>query len=126
MDETGSTPSGGWDIIMADSTEQDPTPLLPKRKVSRRSALIGLVGLAMVEAVAGGINWKVLSQVLSKFIHAFATPVPTFTPTPVPPGLTFLIYKLHTGAVYTLAWGIHIASGGQDDKVRVWDPTLPN
>src|SRR5439155_5462060 len=40
-----------------------------------------------------------------------------------------LIYRGHTGAVYSLSWspdGKHIASGGKDGTVQIWDATTGN
>jgi WD40 repeat protein len=40
-----------------------------------------------------------------------------------------LIYRGHTGAVYTLSWspdGKHVASGGKDGTVQIWDATTGN
>ncbi len=63
---------------MAEDTEQQLVRRPPGQEISRRPVVVGLIGLAVVEAVAGGINWKVLSQILRHNIApASAPPVPT-------------------------------------------------
>ena len=95
-----------------------------KRGVSRRTFAFGLAGLVGLAAV-GGVAFGIESWLHSR--SGASTPTPTLTTTPNP-GTTYLTYTQHTGAVYTLAWtpkGNHIASGGQDHQVRVWDPVSP-
>jgi WD40 repeat protein len=91
----------------------------PPRRFSRRAFVVSVLGLASV-AAAGGITWLVVTRQGS----SLAT---NQTPTPVP-GTTYVTYKGHTGAVYTVAWasqGLHIASGGADRKLKVWDANPP-
>ena len=59
---------------MADNLQQQTTlppsekQLPPKRSISRRSFVVGLTGLALIEAVAGsGITWASLLQSLQSF-----------------------------------------------------------
>src|SRR5438128_2246216 len=79
-------------IKMADDIEHKSASQPSKRKVSRRPVVVGLIGLATVEAVAGGISWKVLYQGLRKIIPAFAAPLPTPTPIPVH-GTRYITYQ---------------------------------
>ena len=75
-----------------------------------------------MEAVAGGISWRVLSQGILKLILPFAPPLPTTG------GTRFLTYRGHTKQVYAVAWapkGQLVASGGNDHIVKVWDATPP-
>jgi len=104
--------------------EQDYLPPAPppkqERHLSRRTFAFGLAGLVGLGAASGLTFWIVSSR------HG---PVIANPGTPAPaPGTIYVTYKGHTGAVYTLAWtfkGNHIASGGQDHRVRVWDPISP-
>ena len=107
---------------MADDTEQQPIRQPPRREISRRPVVVGLIGLAVVEAVAGGITWKVLSQGLHKIALVFAPPVPTS----ISPGTTLYTYRGHSGGVNAVKWspdGKRIVSGSDDQTVQVWDPT---
>lgn len=93
-----------------------------KHHISRRTFAFGLAGLVGLGA-AGGLAFGVVSWLRRPVLTANPTP----TPTPVP-GTVYVTYTHHTGAIYTLAWnskGNHIASGGQDRQVRVWNPTSP-
>jgi hypothetical protein len=73
---------------MADDKEQEPTlqssgELQPTgRDISRRSVVVGVLGLVAAEAVAGGLTWQALSQGIHKIALALVPPVPTPTPTP--------------------------------------------
>lgn len=94
------------------------------RHFSRRTFAFGLAGLVGLGAV-GGLTFGIVSWLHRPGLAVTSTPAPT--PTPVP-GTVYVTYKGHTGPVYTLAWtprGNHIASGGGDKGVRIWNPTLP-
>src|SRR6266480_610756 len=103
-----------------------PEPVLPppkdkpSRGISRRAVVVGLLGLVSV-AVAGGAAWLIVSK---QNPFAFGSgAIPTPTPTPIP-GTTYITYRGHIGPVYAIAWapkGLHIASGGADKTVQVWD-----
>ena len=107
-----------------------PEPVLPppkdkpSRGISRRAVVVGLLGLGSV-AVAGGAAWLIVSK---QNPFAFGSgAIPTPTPTPIP-GTTYITYRGHIGPVYAIAWapkGLHIASGGADNKVIVWDAISP-
>jgi WD40 repeat protein len=93
----------------------------PRRRLARRTVLLGLAGLA---ASGGALAWMALSH--SAVAHpqnARATATPT--PKPLPPAGTKLHnfwYDAHP--VYAVAWspdGKKIASGGRDSKVLVRD-----
>jgi eukaryotic-like serine/threonine-protein kinase len=103
-----------------------PEPALPppkdesSRGIPRRSVVVGLLGLGCV-AVAGGAAWLIVSKQNPFALGSNSTPTPV-------PGTTYITYKGHTRAVYAVAWapkGLHIASGGVDEKVIVWDATPP-
>ncbi len=105
-----------------------PEPVLPppkdepSRGISRRSVVVGLLGLGCV-AVAGSAAWLVVSKQNPFAIGSSATP----TPIPVH-GTRYITYQGHTGPVYAVAWapnGQSIASGGADHLVKVWRPIPP-
>lgn len=102
----------------------DAPPPKQERHLSRRTFAFGLAGLVGLGA-AGALAFELVSR-----LHGHGLAVEPGTPTPTPaPGKVYIIYKGHTGAVYTLAWtfkGNHIASGGQDHRVQVWNPIAPN
>jgi hypothetical protein len=66
---------------MVDETEQKPIPQLPgkslplKQNISRRVVILGLIGLMIAEAVAGGITWQMFYQGFHKIYLNFAPPV---------------------------------------------------
>src|SRR5947209_1484556 len=115
---------------MTDSMKQQPAPLsskkdlLSKRSISRRSFVIGLTGLALVEAVAGGnITWKVLLQKE----QTFSQQLQTFSL--ILRGTLLFTYRGHSSSVYSLAWspdGKRIASASFDNTVQVWEPLTGN
>ena len=107
---------------MADDTEQEP-PLQPTgRDISRRSVVVGLLGLVAAEVVAGGVTLQKLSQGIHKIALALVPPAPT--PTSLPLGATLYIYRRHTGGVNAVEWspdGKRIVSGSDDHTSQVWD-----
>ncbi len=94
----------------------------PPQQHSRRTVLVGLLGLGSILAAGGVGAWFVLES----HGHASAN-TPTPTPRPIiEPGTTFVTYRGDTNQVYGVAWqprGQHIVSGGKDDKAHVWDAT---
>lgn len=101
-----------------------PEPVLPQpkdeppRRISRRAVVVSLLGLGSV-ALAGGAAWLIVSK-QNPFVFS-SNPTPT-------PGKIYVTYTGHTKPVYAIAWaphGLHIASGGADDEVKVWDATSP-
>ncbi len=94
----------------------------PSRSISRRSVVVGLLGLGSV-AVAGGAAWLLVSK---QNPFAFGS---NPTPTPIPVhGTRYITYKGHAKQVYAVAWapdGQYIASGGDDHLVKVWSPIPP-
>jgi serine/threonine protein kinase len=82
--------------------------LKPKRKLSRRTFVIGgLVGIAGLAVVGGGITWLERSQ--------------------IPPlGTILYTYLGHSNIVTGVVWspdGKRIASGSTDHTVQVWEVT---
>jgi eukaryotic-like serine/threonine-protein kinase len=99
-----------------------------KPHISRRVILVGLAGLAGVSIVGGGFVWQTLSQKpqISSFLIRTTTPT---TSTPIPIGTTLLTYRGHSAPVLAVSWshdGTHIASGGRDRTVQVWDASTGN
>src|SRR5439155_27166914 len=83
-----------------------------KRRISRRTILVGLAGLAVASS---GITWLALSQ---------RSHISSTTPTPIPVGTTLLIYRGHSDTTNGVAWSTdnkRIASASNDKTVQVWD-----
>src|ERR1700694_2337299 len=82
------------------------------KRISRRTAVVQLVGLAL----AGGSLTELATSCGS----------PSQSPTPIvrSVGTVLYIYRGHSSPVFAMAWspdGKRIASGGQDNTVQVWD-----
>lgn len=115
------------------TTTQPPVP--PTRRISRRTVVIGLAGLAVA---GGGIAWFATSHGLapSGTTHTSTpqpipspTPAPSLThtpsptPPPIPAGTLLYTYRGHSLYVDAVAWspdGTRIASGSDDKTVQVW------
>ena len=122
--------SGGAVITPVLSSSTPSTPLstlsVRKRRISRRTALLGITGIVVVGGAAGGaiLFW-------SKITHKIQT---ILMPSPPPPTVspqrnTAYIYRGHTGSVNSLAWspdGQSIVSGSVDKTVQVWQATSGN
>ena len=99
-------------------------PITPKPSpaISRRTALLGLSGLAALGLSGGTVAWLV-----SKSRHIQPPPPsPTIspTPTPIPVGTTFHTYRGHHDSVLGVASsldGAYIASASKDTTIQVWD-----
>ncbi len=95
--------------------------LLSQKRISRRTALAQLVGLAL----AGGS----IAQLVSSCGSASPDSAPSaHSPTPSSHSLGTVLYTYHghSDGVTSVAWspdGMRIASGSHDDTVQVWDPT---
>ncbi len=90
----------------------------PKRAVSRRAVIIGLVGVVGVAAIGGGLAFSAHTQ-RSPGIQ----PTPGVLVSPSLPGPQ-LLYTYRGHRVGTVAWspdGKRIASGSDDHTVQVWD-----
>ena len=100
----------------ASSLQQPETTSLPKltqpKRISRRSVVIGLAGLAAVAIAGGGIALVTHMQTPSNPLQYQAMPLFTY------PG--------HTDWVWSVAWspgGKRIASASADTTAQVWDAT---
>ncbi len=105
--------------------EYIPTPSQPpaptKRRVSRRTALVGL-GLAGLATVAGVAGFEFFSH--STVVQTAPTPTPTPTPTPAPTNIGKLVstYSGHSSWVAVVAWSPDstlVASGSDDHTIQV-------
>lgn len=111
-------------------TFQPYTAMQPKKSISRRAVIAGMVGLV---AVSSTVTWAVASHqnaVSSTTGGKAPLPVsgnttsPYVYPTPtaaVPPQLT---YKGQQGYIWSVAWspdGAYIVSGSEDGTAHVWD-----
>lgn len=101
-----------------------PPNVKPSHGLSRRSVLVGLLGLGSV-AVAGGAAWLIVSKQNPSVFGVSATP----TAVPIPVGGThYITYRGHSKQVYAVAWapnGQYISSGGNDHIVKIWRPVQP-
>ncbi len=102
-----NTPSPQGSVAATPSSE----PQAPKRGISRRTAIIGLAGLAA--AVTGTSFW-----LFSPRDHSST-----------PPGNTVYTYRGHFELVLDVTWspdGKRIASGSADRTAQIWDATTGN
>jgi WD40 repeat protein/serine/threonine protein kinase len=103
------------------SSDMPTTPA--QGSISRRKALVA--GLAGLVALGGGAALLALDyQRAMSSAQRAPTPRPGPSPTPVPIGTTFLVYRGHTAAVYSVDWspdGKQIVSGGRDGLAKVWN-----
>ncbi|MGZ3621816.1 MAG: protein kinase domain-containing protein [Ktedonobacteraceae bacterium] len=101
-----------------------PPNVKPSHDISRRSVLVGLLGLGSV-AIAGGAAWLIVSKQNPFVFGVSATP----TAVPIPVGGThYITYRGHSKQVYAVAWapnGQYISSGGNDHIVKIWRSVQP-
>ncbi len=114
-------------VITPEPVIPPPTPPIdePSHGLSRRSVLVGLLGLGGV-AVAGGAAWLIVSK--QKIIAFGSGATPTAAPTPAG-GTRYVTYRGHSKPVYAVAWspnGQYISSGGGDHIAKVWTPVQPS
>ncbi|MBE3558970.1 MAG: serine/threonine protein kinase [Ktedonobacteraceae bacterium] len=89
------------------TTKISPLAAFPRQRISRRTLLLGLAGLAV--AGAGGTAWYTLS-------HRYP-----------PQGTLIYTYRLHSDKISALAWhGERIASASDDGTAQIWDATTGN
>jgi WD40 repeat protein len=109
-----------------------------ERGISRRAALVGLGGLAVV-GIAGSITWLALSHPSSNpsgtstssvppmhTATSESTSIPSSTPTSSPLGTTLYNYHGHNAGMRALAWSPdskRVATASDDYTAQVWDAT---
>ncbi|MFL5588616.1 MAG: WD40 repeat domain-containing serine/threonine protein kinase [Ktedonobacteraceae bacterium] len=94
-------------------------PRSPRRRVSRRTALVGLAGLAIASAVGGGIALLTRGQVSPGILAPHSNGE----------GATLYTFLGHSDQVWSVAWspdGKRIASASSDETAQVWDATDGN
>jgi serine/threonine protein kinase len=131
---TGAVTPSSTPTVMHSSTGESMLTDKSRRSpghFSRRTVVEGLVGVAGLVIVGGGLTWLAGSR--SSFSPAaIPSPIPTSkstptlatSPTPIPLGTSLLIYRGHSDWVGIVGWshdGEHIASGSADKTVQVWD-----
>jgi eukaryotic-like serine/threonine-protein kinase len=103
--------------------KQPETTALPVRtpsgsgRVSRRTVLVGLAGVAAVVAVGGGIAWFTHPQGSNVLPQSTAVP-------PVSRGTALYTFRGHSDWVWSVGWspkGKRIASASADGTAQVWD-----
>src|SRR5260221_890611 len=115
------TPSGSTPPpfpVQQDTSAPAYSAIPPGHRYSRRTVLIGLVGLAGL--TAAGTAGLALSQ---GGLSLFQGPKVS-TPSPPSLGTTLYTYRGHSNLVNMVAWspdGKHIASSSLDGTVQVWD-----
>jgi WD40 repeat protein len=115
----------------SDTTTQALSSLFGQH-MSRRTALVGLMGLVLAGcgSPTGGDTTRTSPSPTAPPVQSTPPPTPTpdeATPETVDnPGRTYVIFKGHHGNVNAVAWSPdskYIASGGNDNLVQVWDTT---
>ncbi len=113
--------------VLSISAPQLPPASAPDRKkggrVSRRSVVLGLAGVAVVAAASGG-SIVYLPKIFRKAENVVNGPTPTATIAPNNKGRpTLFTYRGHTGIINGVAWspdGTRVVSGSNDFTVQVW------
>jgi len=108
--------------------EAPPSSNKGKPHISRRTMILGLVGLTTL-GLAGGITWSVRSHLFahptSKPSHSTSSPSPTPSSSSIPLGTTLHTYRGHTDVVAAVAWsspgGAYIATASADKTVQIWN-----
>jgi eukaryotic-like serine/threonine-protein kinase len=95
----------------------------PGRRLLRRALLFA--GLGSIAVVGGGIAWVAIANKTYPGYKLRSTRPAPATPTARPTVVdnALFTYRQHKGAIYCLTWspdGTHIATGGQDATIRVW------
>ena len=108
--------SSGYDVPMTSTlgTAGQLPQSMPKRGVSRRAVIIGLVGLVGLATIGGDLTLLALTQGSQSLQGS-----PNFRD----PHLLYT-YRGHSSEVDAVAWspdGKRIASGSRDTTVQVWD-----
>ncbi len=100
-----------------------------KGQISRRSVVVGLAGVAVVAAAAGG-SIIYLPQLFKQTKNVVKQHIATATPAPNTVGQpTLFTYHGHMGAINGIDWspdGTRVVSGGNDFLVQVWNTSGSN
>lgn len=101
-------------------------PVTPQRGpvITRRTALLGLSGVAVLGLSGGTLVWLVGKSRHIQSPRTSPSPTAVSTPTPIPIGTTFHTYRGHHDSVLGVASalnGAYIASASKDTTVQVWD-----
>ncbi len=137
---TGSPPFSGASFAEVAERQQHSKPIPPRRKRPALPAALDQVILkalskhpadrypdveAFALALANALpESSAAATKVAETMEEYTTPEPAPKPEEDDPGTDTMIYDGHSGPVLAVAWsthGHHIASGGADGTIQVWD-----